>query len=112
MCLRVEDPNRSAGEEYRIRDGQVQVRSLHQAKEDDGWHRLTAEQLADHVNRNSVVAQWLKHRLGWRRLLRACVAEQYLHDFGIKNGEHGRRQAAPKAGSTSHAMSFPLLSSR
>ena len=90
MCLRLEGPDRSAGQEYRIHDGQIQVRSLQQPEEDDGWHRVTADQLADHVKRNTVVAQWLGHRLGWRRLLRACAAEQNLYQFGIANGEHGR----------------------
>ncbi len=35
--------------------------------------RLTPEQLSIHVERNTVVAQWLERRLGWRRLLQACV---------------------------------------
>jgi hypothetical protein len=94
MCLRLEGPDRSAGQEYRIYDGQIQVRGLQQPEEDDGWHRVTADQLADHVKRNTVVAQWLERRLGWRRLLQACVAEQNMYHFGIANGEHGRSTTA------------------
>ena len=94
MCLRLEAPDRSAGEEYRIHEGQVQVRSLQQPLVDDGWYRLTADQVADHVKRNTVVAQWLQRRLGWPRLLQACVAEQNSCEFGTAVGERGRSRAA------------------
>ncbi len=67
-------------EEYRIRNGDIEVRQLqYPAEEDRVWYRLTAEELKEHVNRNTVVAQWLKRRMGWRPLLRACVAEQNLY---------------------------------
>ena len=94
MRLRLESPARGAGEEYRIHDGQIQVRSLQQPEEDDEWHRLTSYQLTDHVQRNTVVAQWLERRLGWRRLLQACVADQNLYHFRIAYGEQGRSTAA------------------
>jgi len=94
MCLRLEGPDRSAGQEYRIHDGQIQVRSLQRPNKEDEWHRLTAHQLTDHVKRTTVVAQWLKRRLGWRRLLQACVADQNFDHFGITNGEHGHSRAA------------------
>lgn len=77
MCLRLETPDGCA-EEYRIRDGEIEVRELQAPGEESWWHRVTPEQLSDHVNHNTVVAQWLTHRLGWRRLLRACVAGQNL----------------------------------
>jgi hypothetical protein len=43
-------------------------------------HRLTPQQLSTHVERNTVVAQWLERRLGWRRLLQACVSQE-PHDW-------------------------------
>jgi hypothetical protein len=76
MTLRLEARDGSASEEYRIYDGEIEVRELQPTEDDWDWHRLTPEQLSDHVKRNTVVAQWLNQRLGWRRLLRACVADQ------------------------------------
>ena len=79
MCLRVESPEGCA-EEYRIGEGEVEVRQLqHPIEEERRWHRLTPGELTAHVNRNTVVAQWLMRRLGRRRLLRACVADQNSH---------------------------------
>jgi hypothetical protein len=50
-CLRVEAESGSA-EEYRIRDEMIEVRQLHSPSKDESeWHRLTPEQIANHVNR-------------------------------------------------------------
>src|SRR5579863_324317 len=79
VCLRLEPHNGAQIEEYRIDAGRVEVRS--RAPHNDyespgsGWRRLTAQQLRTHVERNTAVAQWLKRRLGWRRLLQACVRQ-------------------------------------
>jgi len=81
MRLRLESSDNSPVEEFRIEDGSVEVRML----DPEGvtvrrvgsiWRRLTPEQLSIHVERNTVVAQWLQRRLGWRRLLQACVAQE------------------------------------
>jgi hypothetical protein len=67
--------------EYRIKDGNVELRTL----DPEGgsvrgagsvWSRLTSEQLRIHVERNTVVALWLERRLGWRRLVQACVDQE------------------------------------
>ena len=84
MRLRLESDDGSPVKEYRIEDGNVEVRSLDPLDQVDGsirrtgsvWWRLTPGQLSIHVERNTVVAQWLERRLGWRRLLQACVGEQ------------------------------------
>ena len=94
MCLRVETPDGRAVEEYCIRDGEIEVRQLqgYATERDREWHPVTPEQLTDHVNHNTVVAQWLERRLGWRRLLRACLAEElslYQAD-SLHNGEQGQ----------------------
>ena len=71
--LRVEAPDGSFQEEYRIHDGDIEVRtrpqyfefdSPDQYQSDDEWHPLTAEQLSAHVQGNTVLAQWLRHRIG------------------------------------------------
>jgi len=74
--LRVE--TNGGGREYRIVDDDVEVRSLPQhggQAAPRAWHRLTPEQLSIHVERNTVVAKWLQHRMGWRRLLHACMGQ-------------------------------------
>jgi hypothetical protein len=76
MRLRLEPEGGTAGREYRIHNGKVEVRNLHPRADHDSpesaWQRLTPEQLSIQVERNTVVAQWLERRLGWRRLLLAC----------------------------------------
>ena len=79
--FRLESNDRSATEEYRIVDGAVEVRGINDSFDgyvQNGWWRLTPEQLSVHVERNTVVAQWLEHCLGWRNLLRACVGEGFF----------------------------------
>ena len=81
MRLRLESVNGSPAKEYRIDDGNVEVRMLDPEDGSDRctgsiWSRLTPEQLSIHVERNTVVAQWLERRLGWRHLLQACVGQE------------------------------------
>jgi hypothetical protein len=91
MCLRVEEPDGHSIAEYRIRDEAVEVRQLPLIEDEWEWHRLTAEELATHVSRNTAVAQWLMRRLGWRRLLRACIPEQTPQHFDIVEIARERR---------------------
>lgn len=92
MHLRLEAPD--GIEEYRIQNGDIEVRQLqYPIEEDHVWYRLTAEELKEHVNRNTVVAQWLKGRMGWRPLLRACVAEQNLYHLDEAESTANRRAA-------------------
>jgi hypothetical protein len=78
--LRLESGDGSQAKEYRIEDGNVEVRTLDpeggSVRGTGVWWRLTPEQLSFHVKGNSVVAQWLERRLGWRRLLQACVGQE------------------------------------
>ncbi len=78
MRLLLESGDGSPVKEYRIEDGNVEVRTLDPDGGSTGsvWWRLTPEQLCIHVERNTVVAQWLERRLGWRRLLQACVDQE------------------------------------
>ena len=72
--LLLESGDGSPAKEYRIEDGNVEVKTV-----DGGsycgtvWWRLTPGQLSTHVKRNTLVARWVEHHLGWRRLLLACV---------------------------------------
>ena len=89
MNLRLEAINGSAGEEYRIREGEVEFRPVDRSTNYDlDWHPVSAHELADHVQRNTVVAQWLRHRIGWRRLLLKCTDDETLQKFGVAQNQH------------------------
>jgi len=88
--LRLEAPDGSAAKEYRVCNDTVEVR---RPPESD-WQRLTPQQLNDHVMRSSIVSQWLQARIGWRRLLQMCVAEE-PHNWTAQPAEqHAEMQAA------------------
>jgi hypothetical protein len=74
--LRVDSSEGSRAREYRIDSGSIQVRTLISDGAKNVWRTLTSDDLSSHVKRNTVVAQWLERRLGWRRLLLACVGEE------------------------------------
>jgi hypothetical protein len=104
MTLRLEATDGAGVEEYRIFEDAVEVRKLRSGEEKDDlelasehvsneWQRLSHEDLTAHVKKNTVVAQWLKHRLGWRRLLRACTDPQTLQEFGIPDNSLDRYAA-------------------
>ena len=80
--LRLEAGDGSPITEYSIDNGTVAVRTVdlnhgsdQDQDQDSGWEELTPEQLRFHVERHTVVAEWLKRRMGWRRLLRECVRD-------------------------------------
>jgi len=80
--LRLEPDDGSAITEYTIENGSVAVRTVdlnrgsdREHDEESGWQQLTPEELRFHVERHTVVAEWLKRRMGWRRLLRECVRD-------------------------------------
>lgn len=91
MNLRLEGTDGSAGEEYRIREGEIEFRPIQpSAVYDDDWQTLSSNDLADHVQRNTVVAQWLRHRIGWRRLLLKCTDHETLQKFGVAQTANDR----------------------
>ena len=95
MNLRLEATNGSGGEEYRIREDEIEVRpvnssSTNDAYDDDDWQPLSSSDLADHVQRNTVVAQWLRHRIGWRRLLLKCTDQETLQRYGVAESMRDR----------------------
>jgi hypothetical protein len=80
--LRLEAQSGSDIEEYRVDHGRVEVRSGRSVGRNElcetCWRQLTPQQLRNHVERNTAVAQWLERRLGWRPLLQACVNHEPL----------------------------------
>jgi hypothetical protein len=86
VTLRLEAADGSGIEEYRICEDGIEARNLPLSPEqpgEDAWRRLSARDLAAHVQNKTIVAQWLQRRLGWRRLLRACIDPEILRDFGV-----------------------------
>jgi hypothetical protein len=64
--------------DYRIENGWVESRTLETGTErgtaaDQQWHRLTPEELSSHVMADTVVARWLRGRMGIYGLIRACT---------------------------------------
>lgn len=86
--LRLEAGCGSAGREYRVNNGKVEVRSVRSRSQftpevdwhHSNWHRLTPRQLCIHIERDTIVARWLELRLGWRGLLQACASEE-MHNW-------------------------------
>lgn len=87
MSLRLEAANGSGFEEYRVHDGDIEVRQERQpyalSRGEGAWRRLSSGEIADQVCRKTAVAQWLLRRIGWRRLLLACSDENTLEIFGV-----------------------------
>jgi len=72
-CKRLRIDSDQGTVDYRIEDGAVETRTLGKSSADRSWRRLTSDQLSAHVESNTVVAQWLKRRMGVHRLVRACT---------------------------------------
>jgi hypothetical protein len=76
--LRIDHGNGSPAVDYRIENGFVESRTLETVAEGSAtaekqWLRLTPDQLSSHVMSGTVVAQWLRRRMGVHRLMRACT---------------------------------------
>ena len=104
MTLRLEAENGLGAEEYRVYEGGIEVRRLQifgerepgllsEGEPDDAWRRLSPAELTQHVKNKTVVAQWLQHRIGWRRLLHACSNPETLQEFGISENTLDRYAA-------------------
>lgn len=103
--FRVEACDGSGIEEYRVHDGDIEVRqarcesrkadrsSLESAYREDQWRRLSASEIASHVHGNTAVAHWLRHRIGWRLLLLACTEKETLEMFGVTEAPINHRAA-------------------
>lgn len=87
--LRIDLGNGSPALDYRIGNGCVESRSVGTGREcgattDQRWQRLTPKELSSHVMADTVVAQWLRKRMGVHKLIRACTASA---DNGVHDSE-------------------------
>lgn len=93
--LRIDPGNGSPAVDYRIESGYVESRTLDPdaarrsvAAIEKQWHRLTPEQLTSRVLADKVVAQWLRHRMGIHRLVRACHQDfSFPHDPVLESSD-------------------------
>jgi hypothetical protein len=64
--------------DYRIENGWVETRTLDCTDSSAAtgqqwqWQRLTPEELSFHVMADTVVARWLRRRMGVHQLIQAC----------------------------------------
>jgi hypothetical protein len=78
--LRIDPTDGSRVTEYRIDGDHVQSREVH--SDDAGeWKQVTPQQLTSHVLANTVVAYWLRRRMGLHQLVRACAMDSSAMEF-------------------------------
>lgn len=65
--LRIDSGDGSPVLDYRIEKDRVESRGLNTS-----WRQLAPEEISSHVMANTVVAEWLRRRMGLHKLLRAC----------------------------------------
>ncbi len=68
--LRIEPPDTTIFNEYRLHQGRLEVRTRDKASrdyphDDSPWRPLTEDELNSHVALNTLVAQWMSSKL-WR----------------------------------------------
>lgn len=78
--LRIDPADGSAVTEFRIDGARVQARRV-RGNNHDEWERLTPQQLTSHVLANTVVAYWLRRRMGVHQLVRACSQDSSAMEF-------------------------------
>jgi hypothetical protein len=70
--LRIDQGADSEVIEYRIEAGRVEGRALRQGVAETAWQRLAPEKLRSHVMAGTMLACWLRRRMGVHELIRAC----------------------------------------
>lgn len=76
--------------EYRIEDGAIESREITLEKGESAeteWRRLSTEQITAHVMADTVVAHWLRRRIGLYSLLRLCAGDIASQADGTQNPE-------------------------
>jgi len=82
--LRIDLGDGSPVVDYRIENDRVETRTL-EAENEKPWQRLTPEELTCQIMADTVVARWLRRRMGVHRLLRACTYSLSYAGNGVKD---------------------------
>jgi hypothetical protein len=70
--LRIDRADGSTAIDYRIQDGRVESRAVGNGLVEKPWQRLSPGELRSHVVANTLLARWLRRRMGIHQLIRAC----------------------------------------
>jgi hypothetical protein len=72
--LRIDAGDGSPIVHYRIENGRVERHVVEAAEEelDPNWRQLTPEEISAHVMADTVIAHWLRGRMGLYQLIQAC----------------------------------------
>ena len=90
--LRIDPGDSSPVLDYRIENGHVESRAAGAGEAEEQWRELTPEQLCSHVMADTVLAHWLRRRMGIFPLIRACTPEYSSTNSYVPDRE--RRRAA------------------
>jgi hypothetical protein len=83
--LRVDSGNGSPALEYRVEGGNVEYRVV-ASNVGELWRPLSSEQISSHVTEGTVVAHWLRRRIGVHRLMQACNQDMAFNDLPQRTG--------------------------
>ena len=90
--LRIDCGNGSPVVEFRIEEDRVESRDLSfeaGGATETEWRRLSSDEISSHVMADTVLARWLRRRMGLYRLLRACGADPLSQRDGEESpGNH------------------------
>ena len=72
--LRIDAGDGSPIVHYRIENGRVERRLVEAVEEEiePNWRPLTPEEITAHVMAHTVIAHWLRRRMGLSQLMQAC----------------------------------------
>jgi hypothetical protein len=97
--LRIDLGDGSCAVDYKIDYGRVESRILESAEKgsviEKPWHLLTAKELTSHVMADTVVAHWLRHRMGIHRLIQACNQDSSFVSNDPQERSDGEANEAP-----------------
>jgi hypothetical protein len=89
--LRIDQGDGSAAIDYRIEAGRIESRAVQNGVEKP-WQRLTPEDVRHHVMADTMLARWLRRRMGIHQLIRACQP-----DSSVFGGSESPIEADPAA---------------
>ena len=97
--LRIDLGDGSCTVDYRIYYGCVESRILESAEKgrviEKPWHLLTATELSSHVMADTLVAHWLRHRMGIHQLIQACNQDTSFVINDAQERSDGEANEAP-----------------
>lgn len=91
--LRIEKGDGSTAMDYRIEGGCVESRAVRKGMVEKPWQRLEPEKLRSQVMADTLLAHWLRRRMGIHELIRACQQDSSVLVTGEAQTEADRTAA-------------------